>query len=438
MRGLRFSLLLISTLVLVGQELAAAQPSSLSSAGTTALERATADRPDDFGGPQVHVIYAVAADGTDEGLDTSGYGYGIVDYAQRLLWNQVGFTLRFDTYQRQADVSFLRLPESEASLAARGNMIHPRVEELVRGAGFNKPQTIYLVVYGASSTIACGYGAWPPRLPGNVALVFKACALSRSPVHEIFHVLGAVPECAAHDTGEGHATDDPSDLMFVNGDRGKTIDGGRDDYFNPDGGPIAGCLDPLSNLANSPYLVRGGFQTLKVSVTGAGSVDAGQETCFQNETCSIQLATGANVELTATPYDSASRFVGWSGGCSGTAPTCLITMNSDQAVTASFLAVPPPLVSLTVRIKGKGSVRISGKPVCTSPGAKSCRFSFTKDGRLVKLTAIPTAGNHFVRWNGACSGAKGVCRLAPDANKRVIATFAANIQALKIRAKTKK
>ncbi|HEY7018822.1 MAG TPA: hypothetical protein VH297_10190, partial [Gaiellaceae bacterium] len=34
--------------------------------------RATADRPDDRPGPQVHVVYAVPSDGVDNGLDTDG------------------------------------------------------------------------------------------------------------------------------------------------------------------------------------------------------------------------------------------------------------------------------------------------------------------------------------------------------------------------------
>jgi len=41
------------------------------------------------------------------------------------------------------------------------------------------------------------------------------------------------------------------------------------------------------------------------------------------------------VTLTATPATN-SHFVGWSGGCSGTNPTCTLTLTTNQQVTATF------------------------------------------------------------------------------------------------------
>jgi hypothetical protein len=60
--------------------------------------------------------------------------------------------------------------------------------------------------------------------------------------------LGAVPACAKRYVASGHATDDPSDLMYA-GALGWTpllLDAGRDDYWSHG---ISGCLD----LAQSPY-----------------------------------------------------------------------------------------------------------------------------------------------------------------------------------------
>lgn len=37
-----------------------------------ALDRATADRPDDSRLPQIHIAYVVARDGADRSLDTNG------------------------------------------------------------------------------------------------------------------------------------------------------------------------------------------------------------------------------------------------------------------------------------------------------------------------------------------------------------------------------
>jgi hypothetical protein len=41
-------------------------------ARTAVLPRATSDRPDDVSGPQIQVVYALPADGTDRDLDENG------------------------------------------------------------------------------------------------------------------------------------------------------------------------------------------------------------------------------------------------------------------------------------------------------------------------------------------------------------------------------
>jgi hypothetical protein len=83
--------------------------------------------------------------------------------------------------------------------------------------------------------------------------------------------------------------------------------------------------------------------TVTISGTGSGTVSGGGIAC--PGTCSAQIAGGSVVTLTATAA-SGSTLASWSGGgCSGTAPTCNVTMNGDQAVTVTFtkaVVVPPP------------------------------------------------------------------------------------------------
>ena len=50
--------------------------------------------------------------------------------------------------------------------------------------------------------------------------------------------------------------------------------------------------------------------------------------------CNESFPAGATVTLTASPYPE-STFTGWSGACTGTGP-CVVTMGTDQVVTASF------------------------------------------------------------------------------------------------------
>jgi hypothetical protein len=78
--------------------------------------------------------------------------------------------------------------------------------------------------------------------------------------------------------------------------------------------------------------------TLKVHVAGGGTGSV-HDTNFNISCptrCSSVFDPGAEVVLVASA-DSGSTFVGWSGaGCSGT-QSCIVTMNADEAVTATFL-----------------------------------------------------------------------------------------------------
>jgi hypothetical protein len=52
--------------------------------------------------------------------------------------------------------------------------------------------------------------------------------------------------------------------------------------------------------------------------------------------CTATFPAGTQVTLTATPSGAGQQFVGWSGDCSGTAPTCTLTLNANKSVTATF------------------------------------------------------------------------------------------------------
>ena len=70
------------------------------------------------------------------------------------------------------------------------------------------------------------------------------------------------------------------------------------------------------------------------TVTGTPSgVLSTQINCGSN--CSAKFAEGTVVTLTATP-PAGKTFVNWSGACSGTAPTCAVTISKDTSVQAIF------------------------------------------------------------------------------------------------------
>ena len=247
--------------VVVGQLSAGSSPAT--------LPRATSDRLDDFGGPQVHALYVVPSDGIERALDTDGTIAASAGNFQAWLKGQTGGRgLRLDTSDGELDVSFHRLAQTDAQLAARGINLRDAIEAELEAAGFAAAGKIYAVYYDGSNSGVCGGGAWPPSLPGTVAAVYMratygAGSLCYDParsrtglqimdfavLHEVIHTMGFIPTCAPHHTRAGHVSDHPSDLMYA-GDAPwvpSVLDVGRDDYFGAD---VPGCPD----LSSSPFL----------------------------------------------------------------------------------------------------------------------------------------------------------------------------------------
>ncbi|HEV8228340.1 MAG TPA: hypothetical protein VGQ86_00155 [Candidatus Limnocylindria bacterium] len=247
-------------------------PSASPSRAPSVSARSTADRVDDFSGPQVHFMYVLPSDGVDESLDTNGRITNAISAVQTWLGGQTGGRkLRVDRAAGAPDITFFRLSASDASISASGAFVRDRIEAELKAAGFNAAGKIYAVYYGGGSTYACGGGAWPPTLPGIVAAQYLkgtppgAFPCANNPVganpagpgyeefailHEVLHTIGIVATCAPHHTRAGHTSDDPRDLMYA-GDqpwRPSILDVGHDDYY---GHAIPGC----ANLATSPYLM---------------------------------------------------------------------------------------------------------------------------------------------------------------------------------------
>ncbi|MFL5360119.1 MAG: InlB B-repeat-containing protein [Myxococcales bacterium] len=83
-------------------------------------------------------------------------------------------------------------------------------------------------------------------------------------------------------------------------------------------------------------------ETLKIDVTGNGSVSSDPRGIDCGTICSATFADGTPVTLTAKSASGWS-FTGWSGACSGTT-ACVVVMKSNANVTATFVAAaePPP------------------------------------------------------------------------------------------------
>jgi hypothetical protein len=94
--------------------------------------------------------------------------------------------------------------------------------------------------------------------------------------------------------------------------------------------------------ASLPFPVTAKRPVLTVAAAAGGTVSGGGIAC--PPTCKATLDPGQSVTLTAKP-DAGSTFTGWSGGCTGGATTCTLTMTADATVTATFQkGVPIPTV----------------------------------------------------------------------------------------------
>ena len=98
-----------------------------------------------------------------------------------------------------------------------------------------------------------------------------------------------------------------------------------------------GC-SPYSNeaTATTPRLPVALSLTLRGSAAGAVTSNPTGLSC--SASCSANFAGGAVVTLTAVP-GTKSRFKSWGGACSGTTPTCTVTMSDVRSVTATFSIV---------------------------------------------------------------------------------------------------
>jgi phospholipase C len=77
--------------------------------------------------------------------------------------------------------------------------------------------------------------------------------------------------------------------------------------------------------------------TLNVSLagTGTGTVSSSPSGISCEPTCSASFPYGTQVTLTETPGTNSS-FSGWSGACSGNNTSCMLTLTTNQQVTATF------------------------------------------------------------------------------------------------------
>lgn len=166
-----------------------------------------------------------------------------------------------------------------------------------------------------------------------------------------------------------------------------------------------------------------GRARLAVTVTGGapGSVTSPSSGIDCGADCTERLPVDTLVTLEAVSAVGAS-FAGWTGPCSGSAPTCTFTLHEDTEVGARF-EIAMHTVTLEIAGNGPGSiVGSAGGLAC--PGSCSATLPY---GATLMLTAVPQgAGSQFVGWSGGPCTGTAPCTIAVTEDVEVTAAFGLN------------
>ena len=120
--------------------------------------------------------------------------------------------------------------------------------------------------------------------------------------------------------------------------------------------------------------------------------------------------SGESVTVTATP-DVGHRVASWEDDCSGTASTCVLTMDEARTASVRFERVT---YTLAVTATGGGSVTPAGTT------------THDEDDEVTLTASWSDATHDFEGWGGDCAGTTAsTCVLTMDANKSVTAAFTA-------------
>ena len=165
------------------------------------------------------------------------------------------------------------------------------------------------------------------------------------------------------------------------------------------------------------------METLTLQIAGNGTVTIapGDTTC-SGTGCTEQYPDGTQLTLTAAPAIG-SVFSGYGGACNGT--TCVLTLDANQTVTATFTSAVQQ--TLTVAMDGLGSGIVTSVPSgidCVSNlgiATGSCSASFNNNTQ-VTFSQQASSGSIFEGWGDDCTGSAG-CSFILDANTIISASF---------------
>jgi hypothetical protein len=124
-----------------------------------------------------------------------------------------------------------------------------------------------------------------------------------------------------------------------------------------------------------PIIIRPSSYTISVTKSGSGAVISAPTGINCGSTCSVSYVANSVVTLTATAA-SGSIFNGWGGSCTGTASTCVLSLNANKAVTANFVPIPLELPYVTINAATSITTNSATLSALVNPNGVSTSVAF--------------------------------------------------------------
>lgn len=182
---------------------------------------------------------------------------------------------------------------------------------------------------------------------------------------------------------------------------------------------LGGCAGGESGGGIPPAPVPPVTLSVVKSGTGSGTITSTPTGADCGTTCTLEVAPGTVVTLTATPT-TGNSVAGWGDACTTASATCAVTVTADRTVTVSFTAsTATPRVTVSTAGTGRGVItcRVNDTP------AGPC--GVYRWGDQVSIVATPEAGSSFTEWSGGSCSGSGTCVVPLTDNIAVTATFVA-------------
>jgi hypothetical protein len=161
---------------------------------------------------------------------------------------------------------------------------------------------------------------------------------------------------------------------------------------------------------------NGGGRLTRADFMGSPGIDcvvsAGGVT---TQTCVSQYPANQTAQIfRETPSVAVSRFLGFSGACTGDGFSCDVVMDGNETITVGWMAMEVRISSAggsgTGTVTGTAPNHPIGSFDCTiapstgATGTCSAKYDIIVPPASITLTATPTGNSVFAGWSGKCSG----------------------------------